>query len=116
LTARLASRVGRLQAAEDGQRRFFGPPSNLHLRHPGTFSLYQPRIETLYTHGQLALHRAHLQYGSDTQYEEQLTNLFFAWDNPIINAVNYATYTREKARFEAGEEAPLYSPTLTDAM
>ena len=116
LTARLASRSGKFQLAEDDHLRFFGPASNLHLFHSGPFSLHQPLIRTVRIHGEAAISRANLQWASDPEYEEHLIDLFFAWDNPVLNAADRTAFMLGKSSYNSGKEPSWYSPTLENSM
>jgi hypothetical protein len=116
VTKQLSSRLGSLQIAEDGQLRYFGATSNLHIVHNGPFSLSQPSIRTVQTNGDAAISQAGLQWAEDLEYEEHLINLFFTWHNPIMNAVDKVVFLRERHRYSLGESTSYYSMTIVNAM
>jgi len=116
LTAQLASRLGQLQFAEDGQLRYYGATSNLHMINHGLLSLFEPSICTIRTDGDMALRQRGLEWAGDAAYEEHLTNLYFAWHNPLLIEIDREIYMREKKVYEAGHDTPYYSPTLAMAM
>jgi hypothetical protein len=112
----LATLSGRLQLVEDGHLRYFGPASNLHLVHSGSFSLYRPRIRTIREHADSCLSARGLNWAGDAEFEAKLTGMFFAWDNPLLQAVEKGIYHREKGRFYKDKDTWLFSPTLENAM
>lgn len=116
LTAQLANRLGQLQFAEDGQLRYYGATSNLHMINHGLLSLFEPSIRTIRSCGDQVLRSNGLYWAGDLVYEEHLTNLYFSWHSPLLNEVAKEVYLREKRVYEAGHDTPYYSPTLDNAM
>jgi hypothetical protein len=116
ITHQLANRFGRLQMADDGHLRYFGPTSHLHMMPQELVSFYQPSACTLRDEGESAVDRAGLQWTPDPEYESHLTRLYFAWHNPWVNEVDQQIYRCEKEAYEAGRETPLYTPALNNAM
>jgi hypothetical protein len=116
LTRRLSSRLGLLRFAEDGKLRYYGASSNLHFIQNARLSLFQPSLRSVREDGAHAIAEAGLYWRGDETYEAHLTNLFFAWNNPFMNSVDKTIYLREKARYEMGEQTPMYSLTLANAM
>ncbi|RDL30011.1 uncharacterized protein BP5553_10638 [Venustampulla echinocandica] len=112
----ITTRLGRLQIAEDGQPRYYGATSNLHLLHSGTRSLIQPNIRNIATHGDAAIAQAGLQWKEDPTYENLLIRLFFSWHNALMYVVDRATFLRERQRFYSGQSTDHYSPTLENAV
>jgi hypothetical protein len=116
VTQFLTTRFGRLQYAEDGQIRYFGSTSNMHMFPNGLQSMFQPVVRTLRDHGETSLKAHNLKWPGDPLYEEHLTNLFFAWHNPFLKEVDRKVYQREKEVYYSGKETSLFSPTLENAM
>jgi hypothetical protein len=116
ITHQLANRFGRLQMADDGHLRYFGPTSHLHIMPQELVSFYQPSARILRDKGESAVDRAGLQWTPDAEYENHLTRLYFAWHNPWVNEVDQQIYHCEKEVYETGRETPLYTPALNNAM
>jgi hypothetical protein len=116
VTSQITSRLGRLQIAEDGQRRYYGATSNLHLLHSGPRSLIQPNIRNVMTHGDAAIAQAGLQWDGDAAYENHLISLFFSWHNALMYVVDKATFLRERQQFRSGHSTDYYSPALENAV
>ncbi|OAL33724.1 hypothetical protein AYO20_07062 [Fonsecaea nubica] len=116
ITKNLTSRLGRLQIAEDGQPRYYGATSNLHLLHRGPSSLCRPNLRTVVTHGEAAIARAGLQWKGDAEYEETLVNLFFSWHNALMYVVDKPIFFKERQQFRSGHYTNLYSPALENAI
>jgi hypothetical protein len=116
VTKMLSSRFGRLQITEDLHPRYFGATSNLHIFYSGPDALSQPNFRTIKTSGSAAISRAGLDWPGNPEYEELLTNLFFAWHNPLMNVVDLEAYSLAKRMYALGQESPLYSPCLENAM
>jgi len=116
VTRQITSRLGRLQIAEDGQPRYYGATSNLHLLHSGPQSLCQPNIRNVVTHGDAAIAQAGLQWEEDLAYEDNLIHLFFSWHNALMYVVDKAIFFRERQRFRSGQHTDLYSPALENAV
>lgn len=116
VTRQLTSRLGRLQIAEDGQARYYGATSNLHLLHSGPNSLVQPNIRHVVSHGDAAIAQAGLQWKNDAAYEDHLINLFFSWHNGLMYVLDKDVFLRERQRFHDGHSTDLCSPSLENAV
>ncbi|KIW84801.1 hypothetical protein Z517_00189 [Fonsecaea pedrosoi CBS 271.37] len=116
LTQELSTRMGRLQMAEDGNMRYYGATSNMHLLRNGLQSLFKPFTQSVRANGQDALVRAGLVWACHPAYEQHLTDVFFTWHAPLLNEVDQDVYLREKQRYEAGINTPFFSPTLQNAI
>jgi hypothetical protein len=116
ITTQIVSRLGRLQIAEDGQPRYFGATSNLHILHNGPSTLFPPNIRNLSEDGEAAVVQAGLQWQEDVDYEDYLISLFFSWHNEFMWIVDKAIFLRERERVRHGEFSDLYSPTLVNSM
>ena len=113
----LSARMGSLQIAEDGQLRYYGPTSNLHIYHNGLLSLSRSSIRTVATEGRAALQRAELDAPTNPDIETHLARLYFAWEDPAIHVVDEEVFFAEKQRWLAGDfETSYYSETLNNAM
>jgi hypothetical protein len=116
VTRQITSRLGRLQIAEDGQPRYYGATSNLHLLHSGPRSLIQPNIRHVVIHGDAAIAQAGLQWTGDPAYENLLISLFFSWHNALMYVVDRAIFLRERQLFHLGQTTDHYSPALENAV
>lgn len=116
VTKQLTSRLGRLQIAEDGQPRYYGATSNLHLLHSRPNSLVQPNIRNVITHGDAAIAQAGLQWEGDSAYEDHLINLFFSWHNALMYVLDKDIFFNERRKFQQGQTTDLYSPSLENAV
>lgn len=113
----LSERLGSLQVAEDGQLRFFGPTSNLHIAHVGPFPLVETAISSIHGQEQDILRRACLDQCVDDDLEEHLLQSYFCWENPNIPVVDEATYYKEREIYRrAGLPSHRYSELLTNSM
>jgi hypothetical protein len=115
-TEQLTSRLGRLQIAEDGRLRYYGATSNLHMIRNGLSSCVRPNIRSTFIHGESALARAGFHWESNPEYEEHLTNLFFAWHNSFLGAVDRDVYEQQREVYLSGQTTSYFSPTLENAM
>lgn len=117
ITSSLAARMGSLQIAEDGQLRYYGPTSNLHLYHAGLHSLARSTIRHVATEGAQALARAGLDHPVAPDVERHLAELYFAWEDPAIHVVDEEVFFLEKRKWKSGQtNTPYYSETLNSAM
>jgi hypothetical protein len=119
ITNSLSARMGSLQIAEDGQMRYYGVTSNLHLYHSGLHSLSRSTIRHVATEGAQALHRAGLDQPVDEAVEMRLTQLYFTWEDPAIHVVDEEVFYLEKKKWRAGNphaSNSYYSETLNNAI
>lgn len=117
ITSSLAARMGSLQIAEDGQLRYYGPTSNLHLYHAGLHSLSRSTIRHVATEGGQVLARAGLDQLVAPDLERHLAELYFAWEDPAIHVVDEEVFFLEKQKWKSGHtNTPYYSETLNNAM
>lgn len=117
ITNSLAARMGSLQIAEDGQLRYYGPTSNLHLYHAGLHSLSRSTIRHVATEGSQVLARAGLDHPVAADVERHLAELYFAWEDPAIHVVDEEVFFLEKQKWKSGHtNTPYYSETLNNAM
>lgn len=117
ITNSLAARMGSLQIAEDGQLRYYGPTSNLHLYHNGLQSLSRSTIRHVSTEGSEVLKRAGLDQKIPLAIEMHLAHLYFSWEDPAIHVVDEEIFFLEKQKWIAGNKnTPYYSETLNNAM
>lgn len=113
----LSDRMGSLQIAEDGQLRFFGPTSNLHISHVGPFPLFNSNIRSIHRNEALILKAAGVDHHVDEELEDHLTKLYFAWENPNIPIVDEETYYQERMRYRRlNQHSHRYSEVLANAM
>lgn len=113
----ISDRMGSLQIAEDGQLRFFGPTSNLHILHVGPFSLLNSNIRSVHRNESLILKAAGVDNHVEEELEDHLTKLYFTWENPNIPLVDERTYYQEKSRYRGlNQPSHRYSEVLNNAM
>lgn len=117
VTSQLAARMGSLRIAEDGQLRYYGSTSNLHLHPNGYPSLSRPSIRHVSTEGDDVLRRMGLDRAVPLVLQIHLAKLYFAWEDPAIHAVDEKAYFQEKRKWDADREmTPYYSETLNNAV
>lgn len=117
ITDILAARVGALRIAEDGELRYYGPTSNLHVHPNGCQSLSRSTIRHVETEGLGVLERLGLAHEVPLETEAHLARLYFSWEDPAIHVVDEATFFAEKENTVVhGRKSPYYSETLNNAM
>jgi hypothetical protein len=113
----LSARMGAFQIAEDGQLRFFGATSNLHILHTGLSSMSRVLSRTVRAEGEEILLRAGLGSTINESVERHLEDLYFRWEDPSIHVVDEEMYFLAKADHYSGRDrSPFYSETLKNAM
>lgn len=116
-TTLMSDWMGSLQIAEDGQLRFFGPTSNLHISHVGPFPLFNSNIRSVYWNENLILKAAGVDHHVEEELEDHLAKLYFTWENPNIPLVDEKTYYQEKSRYRRlTQPSHRYSEVLNNAM
>lgn len=115
-TQKLTSRLGQLRLAGDGQMRYYGVTSNLHLMGEGSFSMFNTNLRSTWVHGDAAISRNGFDWGGDEAYEQHLLDLYFAWHDPFLQEVERATFLLHKNYYKNRLETSLYSPALENAM
>ena len=114
----LSARMGEFQIAEDGQLRYFGATSNLHILQNGLSSL-SPALNrsVLRAKGEKILSRAGLEQKVNQDLERHLEDLYFRWEDPAIHVVDEDMYFLAKGDYYAGQDgSSFYSETLKNAM
>ena len=113
----LSARIGAFQIAEDGQLRYFGATSNLHILHNGVFSLSRSPTRSIRTEGKEVLERAGLSGPVSPEIERHLADMYFKWEDPAIHVVDEEMYHEEHEKWNSGVDgSPFYSETLKNAM
>lgn len=113
----LSARVGAFQIAEDGQLRYFGATSNLHILHDGLPSISRGYSRSVRFDGEETLARAGLDQQISPHLEIYLEELYFAWEDPAIHVVDQEMYVEAKRAYKSGQDgSPFYSETLKNAM
>ena len=117
ITDILAARVGALRIAEDGELRYYGPTSNLHVQPNGSQSLSQANIRHVEVEGSGVLKRLGLDRVAPLSVEMHLAKFYFSWEDPAIHVLDEDTFFTEKqnALFH-GKKSPYYSETLNNAV
>lgn len=117
LLDQLSGRMGSLQIAEDGQLRFYGATSNLHILHNGPLSLSRSKFRSPSEQGTDLLRGAGVGHVVEDDIEDHLLKLYLAWEDPSIHVVEESVFWRERMVCKAGGHASsLYSEVLTNAM
>lgn len=113
----LSARMGTLRLAEDGQMRYYGPTSNLHVQTGGSHFLSQSKIRQVATEGAGVLRGLGLDRDVALSMELHLAKLYFTWEDPNVHAVDEEIYFQEKQRWTDGNRTTnYYSETLNNAM
>lgn len=118
----LVTRVGSLQVAEDGELRFFGATSNLHvLQHRAPFSLYCGQIRTVNRDTSAILRKAGLDQKIPRELEDHLIDLYLTWEDPATHVVDRSAFLQARTQVLANpqDEGRLpshYSELLVNAM
>lgn len=99
LIDKLSSRMGSMQIAEDGQLRFFGATSNLHIIHKGPLSLARSRFRSPSQDAQKMLDSAGVGHHVSRDLEDHLLKLYFCWEDPSIHIVNEDVFWRDRRRY-----------------
>ena len=109
--------MGSLQIAEDGQLRFYGATSNLHILHNGPLSLSRSKFRSPAEQGAGLLVGAGVGHYVDPTIEDHLLKLYFTWEEPSIHVVEERIFWRERTNCRAGGHfSSFYSEVLTNAM
>lgn len=117
ITDILAARVGALRIAEDGELRYYGPTSNLHVHPNGSQSLSQANIRHVENEGSGVLKKLGLDREVPLSTEIHLARLYFCWEDPAIHVLDEDTFFAEKENtLFHGKKSPYYSETLNNAM
>ncbi|KFY09392.1 hypothetical protein V491_08223 [Pseudogymnoascus sp. VKM F-3775] len=113
----LSARIGTFQIAEDGQLRYYGATSNLHILQNGVSSLPRALRRSIRLEGEEALARAELNQRIDPELEKHLEDLYFRWEDPAIHVVDEEMYFLAKNAYYLGEDgSPFYSETLKNTI
>jgi hypothetical protein len=117
LIEQLTGRMGSMQIAEDGQKRFYGATSNLHILHNGPMSLTRSRFSSMQREGELLLQHRGLDQFVDREFEDHLLKLYFCWEDPSIHVMDEELFFREREKCKGTyEPSYLYSEVLVNAM
>ncbi|KAI8714016.1 Zn(2)-C6 fungal-type domain-containing protein [Fusarium sp. LHS14.1] len=117
ITGVLSARMGALRLVEDGQLRYYGPTSNLHMYTDGLQSLSTPSFRSVATEGIGVLRRLGLNQEVPLALETHLAKLYFTWEDPAIHVVDQETFFAEKRRCLLHDTgSPYYSETLNNAI
>lgn len=113
----LSARIGTFQIAEDGQLRYYGATSNLHILQNGLSSMPRTLHRSIRFDGEEALARAGLNQRIDPDLEKHLEDLYFRWEDPAIHVVDEEMYFLAKSAYYSGEDGnTFYSETLKNTM
>ncbi|KAG4441939.1 hypothetical protein IFR05_002558 [Cadophora sp. M221] len=113
----LSARIGSFQIAEDGQLRYFGATSNLHILQDGLSSVSRSVNRSVYTKKEIVLSRAGLDRKVDPEFRRHLEDLYFQWEDPAIHVVDKEMYFQAQGAYISENiETPFYSETLMNAI
>ena len=117
LIDQLTGRMGSMQIAEDGQKRFYGATSNLHILHNGPLSLTRSKFSSLQNEGSNLLKSRGLDQYVDREFEDHLLKLYFCWEDPSIHVMDEELFFREREKCKSPHETSyLYSEVVVNAM
>ncbi|USP78019.1 putative nitrogen assimilation transcription factor nit-4 [Curvularia clavata] len=117
LVDQLTGSLGSLRLAEDGQLRFYGATSNLHLLVSGTRATTNARTTVNRVEIQATLDAAGVGHLVDPELEEHLMKLYFCWEDPSIHLVQEDIFYRERRKCKSGDYASkFYSEVLVNSM
>ncbi|KAF2009748.1 hypothetical protein BU24DRAFT_312985, partial [Aaosphaeria arxii CBS 175.79] len=117
LVDQLTGSLGSLQLAEDGQLRFYGATSNLHLLVAGARSSNVAKSLADPMAIQSTLDAAGVGHYVDPELEDHLIKLYFCWEDPSIHLVQEDVFYRERQYCKANmEPSKLYSEVLVNSM
>lgn len=115
LVDELSERVGSLQIGPAGHVRYYGPTSNFNLvKMPlqDGFGLHR----TVRADGIESLRLLGLEKKVPLDLENELTTLYFSWQDPALHVVGKDIYEEAKSSWMAGSETPYFSQALNNAM
>lgn len=117
LMDQLSGRIGSLQIAEDGQLRFYGATSNLHILHNGPMSLSRSTFRSTCEDGAALLQGAGVGHLVSEELEDHLLQLYLCWEDPSIHVIDEDVFWRERRNCKATNSvSSMYSEVLTNAM
>ncbi|KAI7554627.1 hypothetical protein KC331_g416 [Hortaea werneckii] len=118
VTSHLSNRLGRLLPSKNGQWRFYGATSNLHLMDSKatsevavkSFSLQESKIAS-------RLELFHVDHQLDVDECKHLIKLYFAWHNASLHIVDKEVFESALEMYEREQkQSTFYSPFLFNAM
>lgn len=117
----LAKRMGSLRVAEDGQLRYYGATSNMHiLRTPATHPPATSQARFNKYDAEECLSRAGVGHYVPRELEEHLIKLYMFWENPFIHVVDADSFTQARQQaLTTGSSNSLsrcYNEILVNAM
>ncbi|KAE8380468.1 fungal-specific transcription factor [Aspergillus bertholletiae] len=116
VTNQMSCRLGRLQLTHHGQLRYFGSTSNLTLL-DALVGVVPPSPRSFQRDEQEVLENADLNINVDEELERHLIELYFAWQDPWLHAVDMDVFWKAQSRFlDEGSPTQYYSRALSNAM
>lgn len=117
VTGQLSNRIGTLLDTAQGNWRFYGATSILHLSKDTPTPPCKPRGATQQERMSAQLSFLDLDHAFEAEIIRDLTELYFTWQNPSSNIVHRRTFERARVISLAdGEETTFYSELLVNAM
>lgn len=116
MTVKLTARYASLKITDNGQPRYYGATSNMHMLGDQVTPLFQPAIRSPRHDADTILKQLGLDWEPDPSYEEHLFNLYFAWHDPFMQEAHKQLFFRGRKAYELGVDMSFYSPSLENAM
>lgn len=118
----LSKRMGSLRVAEDGQLRYYGATSNMHILRSSMTNPTEniPPRAGQYNSSEILAQAGFGQYVAP-ELEDHLIKLYLAWENPFIHVVDEEAFLEARAKVTSStnpkEPFPsYYSELLVNSM
>ncbi|KAH8201543.1 hypothetical protein TruAng_004314 [Truncatella angustata] len=116
ITAQLSGRLGTLLRAPNGEWRFYGATSNLHLMRD-EHAARPPPHDQRHHKAQVRLEQAGLGHSVSRELITHLANLYFTWQDPSLHVVDRFAFEAARERYiDSYEETGLYSELLVNSI
>ncbi|KAI0145003.1 fungal-specific transcription factor domain-containing protein [Pestalotiopsis sp. NC0098] len=118
ITKQLSDRLGSLiRCSVDGQWRFYGATSNLHLVHYQHHTHKAPKQHERLNRIETSMEEAGVGHAVDEKLIDHLVSLYFTWQNPSLHVVDQSEFEKARKRASRGEdETGVCSTFLTNAI
>lgn len=117
VTGQISNRTGTLLDTDKGNWRFYGATSILSLSKDTPTPPFKSKGLCQRERMSAQLSLLELNHDFEAEILQELTELFFAWQNPSSNMVHRGTFDRAREIYlEDGEETTFYSELLVSAM
>lgn len=118
ITKQLSDRLGSLiRCSVDGQWRFYGATSNLHLVHYQHHTHKAPKQHERLNRIETSMEEGGVGHAVDEKLIDHLVSLYFTWQNPSLHVVDQSEFEKARKRASRGEdETGVCSTFLINAM